>query len=199
MDSNTSRYCCVARCYNSITVPSVEKTHFFLHSPIYTTVLDRLVLCRSMQYSIPTNNCRPRKTQTKAVLLPRPSFYSPPWRFTVHSFIHSFHIDTRFIYSSACFASGLIPSLALQQHRVALQRQKREQDLKEQRELERQSPAKKKSGSTGAGGSGGASGPGGGSGTAASSNSSGSAASSLLCARKSNKRKRLSSPFKKGT
>merc|ERR1719334_2208684 len=30
--------------------------------------------------------------------------------------------------------AGLIPSLALQQHRLALQRQKRDQDLKEQRE-----------------------------------------------------------------
>lgn len=72
--------------------------------------------------------------------------------------------------------AGLIPSLALQQHRMALQRQKREQDLKEQRELERNSPAKKK----------------GGLGRAA----SGSAAS-LLCARKSNKRKKMGSPFKK--
>ena len=65
---------------------------------------------------------------------------------------------------------GLIPSLTLQQHRVSLQRQKREQNMKEQREQERNSPAKKKS----------------------------SAASSLLCAKKSNKRKRLNSPFKRG-
>ena len=66
--------------------------------------------------------------------------------------------------------SGLIPSLSLQQHRMALQKQKRDQDLKEQREAEKNSPARKKS----------------------------SAASSLLCARKSNKRKRHNSPFKKG-
>ena len=66
---------------------------------------------------------------------------------------------------------GLIPSLTLQQHRVSLQRQKREQNIKEQREHERNSPAKKKS----------------------------SAASSLLCAKKSNKRKRLNSPFKRGS
>eukprot|EP00094_Tigriopus_californicus_P012400 TCALIF_11987-PA protein Name:"Similar to Mpp5 MAGUK p55 subfamily member 5 (Mus musculus)" AED:0.13 eAED:0.13 QI:345/0.87/0.88/0.94/0.87/0.88/17/0/1002 len=72
--------------------------------------------------------------------------------------------------------AGLIPSLALQQHRMALQRQKREQDLKEQRELERNSPAKKKGGLGRA--------------------TSGSAAS-LLCARKSNKRKKMGSPFKK--
>ena len=65
---------------------------------------------------------------------------------------------------------GLIPSLTLQQHRISLQRQKREQNLKEQREHERNSPAKKKS----------------------------SAASALLCAKKSNKRKRLNSPFKRG-
>jgi len=65
--------------------------------------------------------------------------------------------------------AGLIPSLTLQQHRVSLQRQKREQNMKEQREQERNSPAKKKS----------------------------SAASSLLCAKKSNKRKRLNSPFKR--
>ena len=68
------------------------------------------------------------------------------------------------------FLQGLIPSLTLQQHRVSLQRQKREQNIKEQREQERNSPAKKKS----------------------------SAASSLLCAKKSNKRKRLNSPFKRG-
>ena len=66
--------------------------------------------------------------------------------------------------------AGLIPSLSLQQHRMALQKQKREQDLKEQREAERNSPAKKKS----------------------------SSATSLLCAKKSNKRKRHNSPFKKG-
>ena len=60
--------------------------------------------------------------------------------------------------------------MSLQQHRMALQKQKREQDLKEQREADRNSPAKKKS----------------------------SAASSLLCAKKSNKRKRHNSPFKKG-
>jgi len=65
--------------------------------------------------------------------------------------------------------AGLIPSLSLQQHRMALQKQKREQDLKEQRESERNSPAKKKA----------------------------SAASALLCAKKSNKRKRHNSPFKK--
>lgn len=65
--------------------------------------------------------------------------------------------------------AGLIPSLSLQQHRMALQKQKREQDLKEQREAERNSPAKKKS----------------------------SSATSLLCAKKSNKRKRHNSPFKK--
>ena len=59
---------------------------------------------------------------------------------------------------------------SLQQHRMALQKQKREQDLKEQREAERNSPAKKKS----------------------------SSATSLLCAKKSNKRKRHNSPFKKG-
>ena len=53
---------------------------------------------------------------------------------------------------------------------MALQKQKREQDLKEQREAERNSPAKKKS----------------------------SSATSLLCAKKSNKRKRHNSPFKKG-
>ena len=53
---------------------------------------------------------------------------------------------------------------------MALQKQKRDQDLKEQREAEKNSPARKKS----------------------------SAASSLLCARKSNKRKRHNSPFKKG-
>ena len=67
--------------------------------------------------------------------------------------------------------AGLIPSLSLQQHRMALQKQKREQDLKEQRDAERNSPARKKS----------------------------SSASSLLCAKKSNKRKRHNSPFKKGT
>ena len=72
---------------------------------------------------------------------------------------------------------GLIPSLALQQHRMALQRQKREQEAKEQREIERNSPAKKK-GSLGSSG--------------------GGSAASLLCARKSNKRKRMGSPFKKG-
>ena len=66
--------------------------------------------------------------------------------------------------------AGLIPSLSLQQHRMALQKQKREQDLKEQRDAERNSPARKKS----------------------------SSASSLLCAKKSNKRKRHNSPFKKG-
>jgi len=65
--------------------------------------------------------------------------------------------------------AGLVPSLSLQQHRMALQKQKRDQDLKEQREAEKNSPARKKS----------------------------SAASSLLCARKSNKRKRHNSPFKK--
>ena len=66
---------------------------------------------------------------------------------------------------------------------MALQRQKREQDLKEQRELERNSPAKgKKSG---------------GGGSSVASGGSGSTGS-LLCARKSNKRKKLSSPFKKG-
>ena len=68
------------------------------------------------------------------------------------------------------YFQGLIPSLTLQQHRVSLQRQKREQNIKEQREHERNSPGKKKS----------------------------SAASSLLCAKKSNKRKRLNSPFKRG-
>lgn len=67
--------------------------------------------------------------------------------------------------------AGLIPSLSLQQHRMALQKQKREQDLKEQRDAERNSPARKKS----------------------------SSASSLLCAKKSNKRKRHNSPFKKAT
>ena len=67
---------------------------------------------------------------------------------------------------------------------MALQRQKREQDIKEQRgELERNSPAKgKKSG---------------GGGSSVASGGSGSTGS-LLCARKSNKRKKLSSPFKKG-
>ena len=60
---------------------------------------------------------------------------------------------------------------------MALQRQKREQEAKEQRELERNSPAKKK-GSLGSSG--------------------GGSAASLLCARKSNKRKRMGSPFKKG-
>ena len=68
--------------------------------------------------------------------------------------------------------AGLIPSLALQQHRMSLQRQKRDQDLKEQREqemLRNSSPAKKK-------GSG----------------------SSLLCAKKTSKRKRINSPFKRG-
>jgi hypothetical protein len=69
------------------------------------------------------------------------------------------------------YFAGLIPSLSLQQHRMALQKQKRDQDFKEQREAERNSPAKKKS----------------------------SSASSLLCAKKSNKRKRHNSPFKKGT
>ena len=73
-------------------------------------------------------------------------------------------------FTSFFIVQGLIPSLTLQQHRVSLQRQKREQNMKEQREQERNSPAKKKS----------------------------SAASSLLCAKKSNKRKRLNSPFKRG-
>ena len=68
--------------------------------------------------------------------------------------------------------AGLIPSLSLQQHRMALQKQKREQDLKEQRDAERNSPAHRKKSSS---------------------------ASSLLCAKKSNKRKRHNSPFKKGT
>ena len=89
-----------------------------------------------------------------------------------------------FQFTAFFLLSGLIPSLALQQHRQALQKQKREQDLKEQRELERNSPAKKKGGSSSRDNSCGS----GGSGSAA----------SLLCARKSNKRKRLSSPFKKG-
>jgi hypothetical protein len=67
--------------------------------------------------------------------------------------------------------------------------------MKEQRELERQSPSKKKgvsgSGSSPGGGGGGGGGAKGGCG-------GGSGSSSLLCARKSNKRKRMSSPFKKG-
>ena len=75
-----------------------------------------------------------------------------------------------FLFLFSATDLGLIPSLTLQQHRVSLQRQKREQNMKEQREQERNSPAKKKS----------------------------SAASSLLCAKKSNKRKRLNSPFKRG-
>ena len=74
------------------------------------------------------------------------------------------------VYNTTFGFAGLIPSLSLQQHRMALQKQKREQDLKEQREAERNSPAKKKS----------------------------SSATSLLCAKKSNKRKRHNSPFKKG-
>jgi len=69
--------------------------------------------------------------------------------------------------------AGLIPSLALQQHRMSLQRQKRDQDLKEQREQDllrntHGSPAKKKG-----------------------------AGSSLLCAKKTSKRKRVNSPFKR--
>lgn len=60
--------------------------------------------------------------------------------------------------------AGLVPSLALQQHRLALQRQKREQETRDQT----QSPARRKS-----------------------------SAASLLCARKPNKRKRQSSPFKR--
>ena len=84
--------------------------------------------------------------------------------------------------------AGLIPSLTLQQHRATLQRQKREQELREQRELERQSPKKKAAAGAGGGGSG-MSGGGG---------STTGSTSSLLCARKSNKRKRLSSPFKRG-
>ena len=85
------------------------------------------------------------------------------------SFLQTSH---RIFLTSFAFFNipGLIPSLTLQQHRVSLQRQKREQNIKEQREQERNSPAKKKS----------------------------SAASSLLCAKKSNKRKRLNSPFKRG-
>lgn len=79
---------------------------------------------------------------------------------------------------------------------MALQRQKREQDLKEQRELERQSPSRKKGAGGAAGGAGGAAAGGGGG--AAGGAAAGSAAASLLCARKSNKRKKLSSPFKKG-
>ncbi|CAB4061261.1 MPP5 [Lepeophtheirus salmonis] len=72
--------------------------------------------------------------------------------------------------------AGLIPSMALQQHRMALQRQKREQDLKEAREAEK-SPLRKKAGSGGT--------------------ACGTGSSSLLCAKKSNKRKRTNSPFKK--
>ena len=90
-------------------------------------------------------------------------------------------------YALFLFA-GLIPSLTLQQHRATLQRQKREQELREQRELERgQSPKKK----TAAGAGGGIGGGGGG-------GSNMGSTSSLLCARKSNKRKRMSSPFKRG-
>jgi len=59
--------------------------------------------------------------------------------------------------------AGLIPSLALQQHRLALQRQKREQEAREHQ----QSPRRKAS------------------------------TASLLCARKTNKRKRQNSPFKR--
>ncbi|CAB4061252.1 MPP5 [Lepeophtheirus salmonis] len=73
--------------------------------------------------------------------------------------------------------AGLIPSMALQQHRMALQRQKREQDLKEAREAEK-SPLRKKAGSGGT--------------------ACGTGSSSLLCAKKSNKRKRTNSPFEKG-
>ncbi len=79
------------------------------------------------------------------------------------------------------------------------------QDLKEQRELERQSPSRKKGGGGGSGSGtpgrsaspGGAGGPGGSGGGGGGAGGSG-AASSLLCARKSNKRKKLGSPFKKG-
>ena len=88
-------------------------------------------------------------------------------------------------YSLFLFA-GLIPSLTLQQHRATLQRQKREQELREQRELERgQSPKKKTAAGGGIGGGGGG-------------GSNMGSTSSLLCARKSNKRKRMSSPFKRG-
>ena len=59
-----------------------------------------------------------------------------------------------------------------------LQKLKREQELKEQKEMERNSPAKKKGTLMGGSGSG--------------------STGSLLCARKSNKRKKLGSPFKKG-
>lgn len=65
--------------------------------------------------------------------------------------------------------TGLIPSLALQQHRVALQRSKREQEARDQMQQEGKSPKKKAA-----------------------------AAAALLCAKKTNKRKRHNSPFKKG-
>ena len=94
--------------------------------------------------------------------------------------------------------AGLVPSLALQQHRLALQRQKREQETRDQT----QSPARRCSRSTA---------------DQCWCCSSGvlcymyikischivaadrkSSAASLLCARKPNKRKRQSSPFKRG-
>lgn len=65
---------------------------------------------------------------------------------------------------------------------MALQRQKREQDLKEQRETERNSgsPSRKKAAA------------------AASGSSDQAVGGSLLCARKSNKKKKIGSPFKRG-
>ena len=95
----------------------------------------------------------------------------------------------RYSVRSFFLFAGLIPSLTLQQHRATLQRQKREQELREQRELERQSPKKK----TAAGGGGG-----GGGGGIGGMGERGGSTSSLLCARKSNKRKRMGSPFKRG-
>ena len=111
-----------------------------------------------------------RCIKLSSVKIAEKSFLGLGNKFAAQSLIKKDILNIYLCTSLILSFKGLIPSLTLQQHRISLQRQKREQNLKEQREHERNSPAKKKS----------------------------SAASALLCAKKSNKRKRLNSPFKRG-